>query len=165
MSRNKNKKRFKIKDEEIITDNLPDRIKEAENGMPESLAVVSAFVAESLSFDLPLGKPCTDYLIRVFTKISQGEKPTEAFSPPGKGNTIKWPDNTKMFCLSIVNQFIDKKMTVTDALAETERAIPQLMKSDPDYFKEMYPTLYEVKRIGVATLKQWYYERLHESGD
>lgn len=156
MSRDGKKVRIKVDPvDDVLTTSLSQTITEAESGLKPSLMELCGFMCDSLTIG-KLSEMEKQFLISALQKIAEGMEPNKAFFYIGTpGNKPKRRLTTELFLLNIVNQFIDKGMTITKACQETINAIPQIISQNKELL-ESYP---ELSRgiIEESTLKSWYY--------
>jgi hypothetical protein len=159
MSRDGKKARIKIDPtNDVLSGTLSQVINEAKLGIRSSLMELCDGMVHSLStkglYDLE-----KEFLISALRKISEGEEPNKAFYyTGGAGNKSKDPLATKMFCLFLVNQFIEKGDSVKKACQEAANAIPQIISQDKDNIMASHPSLLDGGYKGWDTLYKWYYE-------
>jgi hypothetical protein len=113
------------------------------------------------------------YLARALADIAAGTDANEAFNLKSKGRPRKWPHEAKVLAVSIMNQFIERGLSIDDAAAEGSNAVNQYvaaladrLKVNPTDMDQVTSWRYFINRDpldieSLEPMKSWYLELLN----
>jgi hypothetical protein len=143
--------------EDLLTEEIPDLIRRAEDGDTNAARRLCALAGEWMSLGLDLGSILRPYIAQALKSVGAGEKPERAFNISRRGQPTKYSHFSKRLAVDLVLQCMEGGLSIDTSCIEASASLREYLEKPGQAAPSPYSEFHSLGVPDSEILKRWYY--------